>query len=225
MKNLVILAYHKVNDFTTTPLDVKTKNFDIHMNYLKKNKYNVISLEELNKNISGKVSLEQKTACITFDDGHKDNYEFAFPILKKYDYSATIFLTTSFIGKEKFLSWEEIVEMKQKGILFGAHTVNHPRLTQIEYGNAKKEIYESKIIIEKKLGTKCSFFCYPYGDASDNIRKVVIECGFELAFITPPRAGIEENNFFMKRVGIYYHTDMLQYRLKLWGVYSRLKRR
>jgi len=225
MRNLTVLAYHKVNNSDKNALSVSVENFEKQMEYLRVNGYHVISHEELLNKIKKSTEIDKKTVVITFDDGHKDNYGFAYPIFKKYGYTATIFLSISFIGKENFLSWDEIKIMRDSGIFFGAHTVNHPHLTQIENEQARKEIIESKLILEKELGKKCLSFCYPYGDTNDGIKDLVKECGFEMAFITPPKSGLKEDLLYIKRVGIYHHTDMLQFKFKIWGVYSFLKRR
>lgn len=225
MKNVTILAYHKVNDTGVSTLDVSLKNFKQQMEFLRTHKYNVISLEELIKKRDEVRKGNRKIAVITFDDGHKDNYTFAYPILRKYGFPATIFLTTSFIEKEQFLSWEEVKEMRIGGVSFGSHTVTHPYLTKISIEDVKEEIQKSKEIIENELKPPYLFFCYPSGDVNEGIKKIVQECGYHAAVITPPRRGIKEEMFYLKRVGIYRHTTMLQFKLKLWGVYSWIKGR
>ena len=225
MKNLTILAYHKVNNTQADALTVSGKNFISQMEYLKNHRYNVVSLEVLAQKIKNKEVLRKNTAVITFDDGHKDNYTSAYPVLEKYGFPATIFITTSFAGKEQFLSWDEIKEMKEAGISFGSHTIEHPRLTQVSADKAREEMLKSKEIIENELKIPCRFFCYPYGDLNDEVKNITRECGYTAAVVTPPRRGIEEDMLCLKRVGIYYHTTMLQFRLKLWGVYSWIKNR
>jgi len=95
----IILAYHRVlpeNDeriaLTQCGMYVTTRTFEAHMGYISKN-YKVMSLEDLHeaKDLS-------RTCIITFDDGWSDNYEYAYPILKKYGFPATIFVSTSLMG-------------------------------------------------------------------------------------------------------------------------------
>jgi peptidoglycan/xylan/chitin deacetylase (PgdA/CDA1 family) len=225
MKNLTILAYHKVNDSGSSALDVSTDNFNSQMKYLRTHDYNIISLDEaVDKMNKGKIP-ERKSAVITFDDGHKDNHVFAYQVLRKYGIPATIFLTVSFMEKENFLSWEEIKVMMKNGISFGSHTITHPRLTQICPDKAREELREAKHMIENEINCACPFFCYPYGNVNDKIKDIARECGYAAAVVTPPRCGIKEDMFCLKRLGIYRHTDMLQFKLKLWGIYSVLKGR
>lgn len=225
MKNVIILEYHKVNDSKKTALDVPLKNFEAQMIYLQNQGYKVISLNELIEEIKEKRILAEKKAVITFDDGHRDNYIYAFPLLKKYNFTASIFLAVSFIDTPSFLGWKEIEEMDKAGISFGSHTITHPHLTQISKDEARNEIWQSKGSLERRIGKPCRFFCYPYGDVNDEIKEIVRKCGYRGAVITPTRPGIKEDLFCLKRLGVYCHTNMVQFRLKLWGVYRWLKRR
>lgn len=225
MKNLVILAYHSVNDSGKTALDVSVKDFERQLEYLTACGYAVKGLETVAGEILNGRKPGGKTAVITFDDGHRDNYTEAFPVLKRLGLPATIFLTTSFIGTERYLSWDEVKAMDGAGISFGGHTVTHPRLTRIRPEEAKEEILKSKQEIESRIGKHCSCFCYPYGDVNEAVKELVRECGYESAVVTPPRRGIREDILCLKRIGIYRHTDMLQFRLKLRGIYAWLKGR
>jgi len=225
MKNAVILAYHKVNDSGRTALDVAPLNFRKQLESLLAGGYAFERVEDIADVMLETRCPEKKTAAVTFDDGHRDNYSVAYPVLKEMGLPATVFLTTSLMGSENFLSWDEIKEMSGSGISFGGHTVTHPRLTRIQPGQAREEIIGPKREIEKRLGKECTCFCYPYGDVNEEIKSLVRECGYLSAVITPPKRGISEDVLCLKRIGIYRHTDMLQFRLKLRGVYSWLKGR
>jgi len=167
-----ILMYHSIDHnkvfFTVTP-----ENFRKQMDLLYKEKYSIISLGELAGLIIDKRAIPLKTVVLTFDDGYQDNYFNAFPILKKYNFPATIFLATGFIGKNrisssgatlKILNWDQIIEMHNSGLVdFEPHTVSHLKLHRLSLEEAKKEILNSKRTIEEKLNKKCKFFAYPYG--------------------------------------------------------------
>jgi peptidoglycan/xylan/chitin deacetylase (PgdA/CDA1 family) len=103
-----ILAYHRVgpqtNKWSLNPLHEKI--FEYHINYLSKN-FKIVSLSNLSKMIRNK-NIPEKAVVITFDDGYKDNYEFAFPILKKYNAPATVFLATGPIEEKKLFWWDKI---------------------------------------------------------------------------------------------------------------------
>ena len=170
----LILAYHSVSRHRNDNLSVNEFEFEKQLIWLKNKKYNIVSIDEAYK------SKKNKVAVITFDDGYMDNYQFAFPLLKKYGFIATIFLTTNLINTEKIyhwdkskvgvygkeetfriLNWSQIFEMKQYGITFGSHTKSHQILTDISLSESKKEILMSRQILEEKLHSDINLFCYP----------------------------------------------------------------
>jgi hypothetical protein len=191
-KKIRVLMYHGVDehqadfDLLDPYVLISTKNFEKQIKYLSKT-YNIISLYDLISHIKNKISFLPNSVVITFDDGLKNNYINAFPILQKYNTKATIFLVTGYITKDLFLSWEEIGKMADAGILFGCHTYSHPVLTTLNYEEAKKEIVNSKNSIEANLGKKNNLFAYPYGEKDTfdlNVKKILINNDFLCALST-----------------------------------------
>jgi len=107
---------------------------------------------------------EYPTAILTFDDGYEDNYTEMFPILKKYNAKATVFLATSLIGTEHYLTESQIKEMSDSGLVsFQSHTVNHSDLTYLNEAYIRSEMENSISIIEGLTGKKVNSFAYPAG--------------------------------------------------------------
>ena len=152
-----------------TPL----KRFAKQMAFLKKQGFIFYTASELIEHFREHGSFPPDGLAITFDDGWKDNYENAFPILRELGIKATIFLIPSIIGQvstkalsegesgRAHLSLEEIREMSEHGIEFGSHTLNHKLLHRIPLDEVKFEIEESKRQIEALLGKPCKVFAYP----------------------------------------------------------------
>lgn len=198
MKALII-CYHCVKDRADSYLrPTKVSDFKNQMQYLS-SAYNPISLQEMAQHIQDGTSLPSKAVTVTFDDGYRDNYENAYPILKEYNIPATVFLTTGFIGtgeipvwekgyyrsdKELMLSWKQVREMSDSGISFGSHTLTHPFLTRISRRQVEKEINLSKDIIEQQIGKSVNAFAYPSGDFNSNIKGIVKEAGYSAAVST-----------------------------------------
>ena len=186
-KGGVVLMYHSIgrnNVFST----VSPENFEKQLCFLKKNNFNVITLSDLWRFLDKEEPLPKKTIILTFDDGYYDNFSYGWPILKRYKFKATIFLTTGLVGGVKIkksaeplkmLSWQEIEKMQKSGIIdFQPHTQSHPRLTEISPELIQKEIGESKQSIEqalvkkaKEIGVKAEVFDFsvnklPFSDKS-----------------------------------------------------------
>ena len=182
-----ILTYH---NFTTEEGDsykINITNFEKQMDYLAVHNYSVISLSELLTGLRA-GQLPPKPVVITIDDGFKSTFTLAYPVLKKYNFPATLFLYTDFIEKNSnSLTWKEIGEMTKNKIEIGSHTLSHCNLLRYKENESydsyisrmKKEIFLSKEILEGKMGGKVKFFAYPYGVYSPIIKNIVIQAGYE----------------------------------------------
>jgi peptidoglycan/xylan/chitin deacetylase (PgdA/CDA1 family) len=276
-----ILMYHRVSPDGINCLtsSISPDLFEKQIEYLLEN-FQVISLDNLADLVANR-KLWKKMVVITFDDGYKDNFKFAYPILKKYKIPATFFVTTGYInnnklfwwdiatyfvmnmlnkrsetqnygkslssskvnlakktseilislkkmpdqerlaviskmsksigedkieelGKEMVLTWKEIKEMASKGIQFGAHTVNHPILTNVSPEVCRKEIDQSKKDIEDVLCSPVSSFSYPAGFYNHDIVKIVKQAGFKCATSSNPYGliGQNANLFTLRRIGV-----------------------
>jgi len=182
-----ILTYHNFNKDESSSYNINIVEFEKQMDYLAAHNYSVISLSELIKGLRG-GQLPLKPIVITIDDGFKSTYTLAYPVLKKYNFPATLFLYTDFIEKNSYsLTWEEIREMMKNNIEIGSHTLSHCNLLRYKenedydkyFSRIKKEIFLSKEILESKIGEKVKFFAYPYGVYSPLIKNLVIQAGYE----------------------------------------------
>lgn len=153
-----VLNYHKVDE-QKIALSISSQEFEEQIKYLAKEGYHTITPSEMMNALEYGTPLPEKPIMITFDDGYLDNYTNAYPILKKYGFTATIFLVTGFIGNDpRFMNWEEIKEMRANGFVFGSHTVNHKSLTELSYVELKNELLLSAEEIEQQLGHQ-ELFC------------------------------------------------------------------
>lgn len=179
-----VFMYHHIkptsekDDFTVTP-----EVFEKQVKYLLDKKYTFIGLEDLN---AGKKI--KKPVMITFDDGYIDNYKYIFPILKKYNVKAVIFLIAGHIDiAPDYLTWQQVLEMEKSGLAsFGSHGLTHTNIRRMEESLALKELKESKSILEAKLGHSVTAFCYPFGAGGTDkrVRKLVADSGYLYDFST-----------------------------------------
>ncbi len=186
------------------------------MKFLSSGRYNLVGLDLIEKYLNGQVSLPDKSIAVTLDDGYADNYFNGLHVLNRYSIPATIFLTAGLLGhtnswdhqksypKRRLLTWDHVLEMQACGVCFGAHTMTHPNLLEIDLEKARWEIMESKRIIEGRLGSGVIHFAYPYGLFSDSITELVRQAGFGLACSTCSgfnRQGA--NPFLLRRIEVY----------------------
>jgi peptidoglycan/xylan/chitin deacetylase (PgdA/CDA1 family) len=216
--------YHSVGDndafFTTS-----SQNFAKQMAYLHKNNFKVISLEEFLNNFKNKKKIAAKTIVLTFDDGYEDNYANAFSILQKYNFPATIFLTTGSIGRKterKMLDWSQIKTMHQSGLIdFEPHTVSHPKLSKLVEEEIINEVVASKTIIEKELNKTCSFFAYPFGDYNHQVVSIAKD-HFQAAVTVEPGAVYSTDCLFsLKRNSIDSQTGWSQFTGQALGLVEK----
>jgi len=199
-----ILNYHSVSPVahTETPT-ISPEVFSRQMEYIHKKGYKVISLDEYIK--QRKTGRDFKNeVVITFDDGYEDNYTYALPLLKRYHFPATIFLIVKDIDKARFLKLSQIKEMAKGNIGFGSHTLTHSYLPAvIAEDELKKQIFDSKKLLEKKLGKPVDYFCYPLGGFTEDIKKLVESAGYRAAFTTNKGPGkLNIDLYGLKRIKI-----------------------
>ncbi|MCB2173665.1 polysaccharide deacetylase family protein [bacterium] len=279
----VILLYHRIIgggrellDYSPSGMTVSRDDFAAQMAYVARH-YRVVSLAELACRVSGELPMADRLCAVSFDDGWRDNYTQALPILKKHEIPATIFLTPHFIDggswfweerlkyllahivqclhegepaseqgqvvrdtlqrlelgeitemalprfcrflsqlviewrlrnetarhellgeleqllqlpglqePRRFMNWQEIHEMADAGVSFGAHTLSHVNLELCTLGEAEREIGRSKAVIEQNLGCECNLFAYPFGKVRPPVRSIVADNGFSGAVIITP---------------------------------------
>ena len=234
------LMYHRVNDaLEPSDLVVGTETFRQQMEYLHKNGFKVINIDEMADKLKDPAyKPDGKDVMITFDDGYRDNFLNAYPVLKEYGFPAVIFLTAGMVGTDKkrpryagmpspdMLSWEEVREMAKNGITFGAHTVDHPHLDRVDSEEAKKEIFGSKEIITHYLQPATynrMSFCYPYGDYNIKVKDIVKETIFDCAFSINPGTNAPGCDLFeLKRTEMNGTDSLFDFQKKLAGAYDLL---
>jgi peptidoglycan/xylan/chitin deacetylase (PgdA/CDA1 family) len=201
---VIALCYHNIEDGgKMKALTISTAEFEKEMQAVKDNGFTVIPMQDFLAWRRGEKEIPPKCALITLDDGWVSGYNNAWPILKKYHYPFTLFIYINYIGTGgKSMSWDQLAEMRDAGVDIESHTYSHSNLrvpgggvdaksragiksdvaTLGVDGWLRKEIIDSKKVLENKLGVKVNALAYPFGIYSKRALEVVKEAGYEAAF-------------------------------------------
>lgn len=203
-----ILMYHYVLDTQEARHDrriVRPQTLESQLRFLKANRCQVIPLEKLGALLHDKKKISKNTIVITFDDGHLDNYTNAYPLLKKYNMPATMFIIVDAIGKPGFVTKEQLREMDESGLItIASHSLNGEHLPSLRDKQALwKEVYDSKKRLEAIIGKPVNCFSYPIGGFTEEIRGMVIDAGYSAAVATSPGVDYPDDDVFaLKRIRI-----------------------
>lgn len=207
-----IVMLHQVNPHVdASGMNMPPQKFEQFLQLLVRQKSVFCFVSELNE-----YQKHQHVVALSFDDGFLDNYDYAYPLLKKYHIKATIYLATHIDGIEK-LQPQHIQEMQKSGLIeFGAHTQHHVNLLKLDNDQAFHEIQQSKIDVEQLTGS-CKSFAYPFGRFDERHENMVKQLGFVNAVST--RKKIETvntmNQFNIPRVSTHGKMNRLQMQIAL----------
>ena len=187
-----ILMYHAIHvmdpsEAANAGLIVDPTTFESHLQALKEAGYYTLTPDEAYKALTENVLPEnKKVVWLTFDDSLKDFYTNAFPLLQKYQMKATNNVITGFVqaGREDMLTLDEIKEMKEKGMSFEDHTVNHPDLSTATADQQTLELADSKAFLDDNLSQKTTTVAYPSGRYSDATLQIAESLGYKMGLTT-----------------------------------------
>lgn len=179
-----ILVYHSIGPQPTLPESkmqahyrITPEMFERQMQYLQDHNYKPITFSALTDYLSKGIPIPENAIVLTFDDGWKNQYTYAVPILEKHGFTATFFIMTKVIGGG-YMTWDEIKDVHTRGFEIASHTETHAKLTEIDDEKLFKEIEGSKRTLEEKLGTVITTLAYPYYQQDERIREMVKNAGY-----------------------------------------------
>jgi peptidoglycan/xylan/chitin deacetylase (PgdA/CDA1 family) len=133
------------------------------MDFLAERGYRVVAMRRLEELLgSGRVP-DEKTVVVTLDDGYRDAYTEAFPVLRTRGFGATIFVITDLIDNPRYLSVAQLRELSASGFEIGSHSASHSDLPSLNPQRLRREVVDSRSTLERILGGPVTSFCYPSG--------------------------------------------------------------
>jgi peptidoglycan/xylan/chitin deacetylase (PgdA/CDA1 family) len=187
-----VLTYHNFEERPFDPYNINAEVFEAQMRWLAENK-KTVSVKELEDHASGNKVLDRDAILVSIDDGFRNTYSVAYPILKKYGIPAVLFVSAGLIGKDEpcgryinsYLTKEELNALAEGGITIGSHAFSHRSLGTMCYEEAAQEIRQSKEMLEGITGSPVTTFAYPYGTKADynqQTKDILREQGFTSVF-------------------------------------------
>lgn len=217
-----ILAYHKVDrKFELGGTWTTPEIFEKQMAYIKSRGIMPVTFSQAVELMKSGEGENKKYICITFDDAYEGLYKYAWPVLKKHGFAATIFVVTDYVGmdndwdvsrvgwKFRHLNWNQIIEMSESGIEFGSHSRTHQDLRHLDAEELRNELAQSKITLEKYLEKIIGILSYPFGRYNQRVIDAAVGCGYVSACSLSPRIKNSQINFMALRRSAIYITDTM----------------
>jgi peptidoglycan/xylan/chitin deacetylase (PgdA/CDA1 family) len=180
---LAILGFHKIGSPPPKTWDtwfyIPERIFAGQMAQLRDSGWSVIDVQTLLTGLTCPDTLPERSVLLTFDDGYRSMREVALPVLRSFGFPAVMFVPTAFIGhwnsfdagvepREPMCGWEDLEELQNNGVSIQAHGVSHCRFSDLAPLQLERELNDSKIAPESRLGNPVEVFSFPYGDAGES---------------------------------------------------------
>ena len=215
-------------------LAVPPPAFEMHMRYLKKNGFCVIGLADLARKIKSRLPIPRKSVAIAFDDGYRSILTNALPILKKFEFTATLFVNVYFLERKlpkhvywhdwQTLNWDDLRKLHEAGISIGSHALTHRSLAGMNTEELIGEIDASRKTIEGKISSEVYAFSFPHGRYTSEAKSILKDRGFLCACSSVNGANDKNADIFaLKRTEITAFDDSpLKFEKKILGCYDWL---
>ena len=201
-----ILEYHMVTENPTPESEVYNvppEEFAAQLDYLQQNGYTTITLQDFMRAKHGKAQLPEKPIVLTFDDGYENNYTEMLPILEAHGMTAVVYVITNELGKEGYLTLEQVKDLQLRGIEIGSHTADHLALGMLSGEFLLNQVRNSKLFLEWSGLATIYSFSYPNGDYNEKLIELLRNENY-LTAVTGD-AGLntfETNPYALRRVHI-----------------------
>jgi len=222
-----VLMYHEVAERPHPRFSrytVSLRSFARQMRWLAARGYHTLDMDALLRARTGRAPLPERPIVLTFDDGFQGCADHAVPLLREHGFTAVFYLVTGLMGKTSrwllpelglelpLMSWDTARALAAEGFQCGAHTVTHPRLTELEPGRRRAELAEARRHLEDELGRPAVHLAYPYGAFDAAVRDAAAGAGYVTACST--RGGLsgrDDDALALRRISIYGHDSLLDF--------------
>ena len=184
LRGVPVFLYHGITGTTseTTPAEerkycITEEQLRSHLEVIHSQEYAITLLNSVWQH-GGRANEANRTAVITFDDGHASDYEVAFPLFQRFGHCAEFFINTATVNRPGFLSWSRIAEMHRAGMSFQSHGWDHVDLCSVPPPELYHQLGDSKREMENRLGACVDILSAPYGLLNCRVIKAALEAGY-----------------------------------------------
>ena len=180
-----ILAYHRIGEPTGDHVPTVTpESFEAQLACIARRRVTVLDLDEVIGMMKRCEPIPRRSIVITFDDGYEETASIAAGLLRRFGFRATVFVTPKEVGSPGFMSWEQVRAIANDGLTIGSHTLHHTYLPVVSREQARRELVESKQMLEQQLGRSIDWLSYPVGGFTPEIQALVRAAGYRAALTT-----------------------------------------
>ncbi|PCI34564.1 MAG: chitin deacetylase [Alphaproteobacteria bacterium] len=195
----VILMYHRFGEEKYPSTNIRLDQFDEQLEELKKEKYNIVPLDEIITAFRTGAKLPPRTIALTIDDAYLSILDNAWPRLKAANFPFTLFVSTEPVSRQSrgYLSWQQIRDLAADPLVtIGHHAHTHDHLIRMSLDQATRDIDTATEIYQKELGVVPDIFAYPYGEFSPKLENILKEKGIKAAFGQYSSAASSRSNLY-----------------------------
>ncbi len=219
-ERIKVLMYHRIVEdpalSRSNPMTcVTARAFRRHLDLLERWGFTAITFEDYRLFLQGELNLPKRPVILTFDDGYRDVYDNAFPLLQEFGMKAVMFVmgdrnlgfnkwdSTNGHPVASLMDNQQLLELHASGMEIGSHSMTHARLSLVPLEKAWEEISRSRMTLEILLNSPVRTFAYPHGMLDPDTRQMTEDAGYTIGCATysgPPRFGTDP--FTVRRIAI-----------------------
>ncbi len=220
-----VFIYHRFNDSRYPSTNISDHEFQAQLEVLEQQRFVVLNLGQVVARMQSGTPLPERCAVITVDDAYRSFLTNGWPLLKRYDFPVTLFVSTDSVGGEDYLSWEELAALQEEGVEIGNHSASHAYLLDRFRGEGdhawtervSMDLQRAQVAFGQHLGLVPRLFAYPYGEYDPLLSELVKQLGFVAAF--GQQSGVitaDQDLYSLPRFPVGGdHTSLEEFRSKL----------
>lgn len=197
---IVSFVYHRFGDTRFPSTNISINDFEKHLQYLKQEGYQVLNLEDAVESFYKEEKVADKVIALTIDDGYQSFFSGALPLLRKYEFPATVFINTASVGNPDYMDWDQIKKLPRYGIQIGNHSHSHDHFVNSQDAeiveNFHEDLKKSHELFSQHLGYIPTVYAYPYGEFRSEMVNILKGYNYQAAVAQNSGVIYQGSNFF-----------------------------